>query len=123
MTEHRSEPRPLNPPVAATVTSDVDLNLARDKRVSDHNDALADRRPQLHEAVSQCDDQGVRAARVEWTVGRPDRLSGPLSEGLGKATDYDLRDGALQVRRRPRWLSGYATCQARLVSRRRPAEL
>lgn len=36
----------------ATVASDVDLGAAMDKQVSDHNDVLADRRPELYGPVS-----------------------------------------------------------------------
>jgi predicted amidohydrolase len=37
---------------ATTLISDLDLDAARDKRVSDHNDVLADRRPELYGPVN-----------------------------------------------------------------------
>jgi predicted amidohydrolase len=48
---------PLAGPVladrAAVLAAECDLALARDKRVSDHNDLLADRRPELYTRLSQ----------------------------------------------------------------------
>jgi predicted amidohydrolase len=38
---------------AATVLADLDLDAARDKRISDHNDVHADRRPELYGPVAR----------------------------------------------------------------------
>lgn len=47
---------PLAGPVTgdqeAVLTAPCDLALARDKKISEHNDILADRRPQLYRAVA-----------------------------------------------------------------------
>jgi hypothetical protein len=40
----------------AVLTADCDLSLATDKRASEHNDLLADRRPGLYWPVTKRDD-------------------------------------------------------------------
>ncbi|HYZ52935.1 MAG TPA: nitrilase-related carbon-nitrogen hydrolase [Streptosporangiaceae bacterium] len=51
---------PLAGPVVAdhpaVLTADCDLARARDKRISDHNELLADRRPELYSPVTSGDD-------------------------------------------------------------------
>jgi predicted amidohydrolase len=51
---------PLAGPVVADrpamLTADCDLTRARDKRISDHNELLADRRPELYSPVTSGDD-------------------------------------------------------------------
>jgi len=54
---------PLAGPVAAgraaVLTADCDLARARDKRITDHNDLLADRRPELYSPVTWGQNGGV----------------------------------------------------------------
>jgi predicted amidohydrolase len=47
----------------ATALAEVDLTLSRDKRITEHNDVLADRRPELYAAVSDERAGPARAAR------------------------------------------------------------
>jgi predicted amidohydrolase len=51
---------PLAGPVVAdrpaVLTADCDLTRARDKRISDHNELMADRRPELYSPVTSGDD-------------------------------------------------------------------
>ena len=47
---------PVLSDMPAVLTADCDLSLATDKRASEHNDLLADRRPGLYWPVTKRDD-------------------------------------------------------------------
>ena len=44
------------------LTAAIDLRLARDKRVSEHNDLFADRRPDLYARLRYAADPAATAA-------------------------------------------------------------
>jgi predicted amidohydrolase len=94
----------------ATVTADLDLDLARQKQISEHNDVHADRRPELYTEAPRrpaaCSSGDINVVAI---VQQPPSVL-DLEAGVARAADYvaqAAQEGARLVAFPETWLTTY----------------